>query len=223
MVHRPAHPAKWTAMRTLKRIPRWLGFVVDLCEPSGGLSRLRGRPLLSRRLPKASDVELLWAWSGLRTRSGRELLDRHADIAKNAPQGALGDVAVAAHRDRGATSVRVAHDVMATGDPGRLEAVPLQGAGRFDCRKLTGAEASGGDGDRSSRGTPNSSMRPVSASRRSSSAASSVSPSPCAPRPGRSWAWAHHTPSSSRSTTTGTVTVRDPAMSPPYRDPAIMV
>jgi hypothetical protein len=38
------------------------------------------------------------------------------------------------------------------------------------------AEASGGDGDRSSPGTPNSSMRPVSASRRSSNAASSCRP-----------------------------------------------
>jgi hypothetical protein len=63
---------------------------------------------------------------GARQRSGLELIDCHTHITEDASQSALGDVAVAVHRDSGAATVRVAHDVVTAADSRNLETVALQ-------------------------------------------------------------------------------------------------
>jgi hypothetical protein len=54
------------------------------------------------------------------------LIDRQADIAEDASQRSLGDVAVAVYRDGGSPPVWMAHDLMTAAHPRGLEAVPLQ-------------------------------------------------------------------------------------------------
>jgi hypothetical protein len=85
----------------------------------------------------------------------------------------------------------VAQDVVAVADTGHLEAVTLQRSHDSDARDRREWRHQAATVMVNSRGTPNSSMRPRRASRRSSSASSSLSPSPCAPTPGRSWGCAH--------------------------------
>lgn len=55
-----------------------------------------------------------------------ELIGSRADAGKDAAQGALEQIPVAVNRHRHGTSVRMAHDVMATVDPRDSESGPLQ-------------------------------------------------------------------------------------------------
>jgi hypothetical protein len=59
------------------------------------------------------------ATNGRQLRS--ELVYRHADVAENTPQRALGYVAIAVYWDRGAAPVRVAHDVVTSIDRATLK------------------------------------------------------------------------------------------------------
>ena len=46
-----------------------------------------------------------------------QFLDRHVGVSENAAQRALGDIAARVYRHRRPATVRMAHDVMASGGP----------------------------------------------------------------------------------------------------------